>query len=301
MIRKLRLEFGPTAEACALAGFLARSQENPPESWATLMSSAERAFAAIVEERRALEERLDEIGEATGVEVAIDEIEHEDGDGDASDDHALGTFDAEFDLPAVMSDPDEGLLVLRAISTLITFVDGLECHGFEARLSGKVVETEQVEEVLKEYAEQSGFSLDPEGEPDIDLGDEDEEGEEEDEEDEWAEVPPEPRATPSTPPSSGKGRVSGRFSKAGGTFGGLDEEASAPAGPVRGTFGEEEHFFLHHSRLVWPVSADELQKAYRLLMFHSHPDRAPGDPAAEQRFKFLMEGHNKLKRRLAVG
>jgi molecular chaperone DnaJ len=42
-------------------------------------------------------------------------------------------------------------------------------------------------------------------------------------------------------------------------------------------------------------SADEIKKAYRKLAMQCHPDRNPGDKAAEQRFKEVSEAYDVLK------
>src|SRR4051794_9755124 len=43
------------------------------------------------------------------------------------------------------------------------------------------------------------------------------------------------------------------------------------------------------------VGADELKKAYRKLAMQHHPDRNPGDKAAEQKFKEISEAYDVLK------
>src|SRR5215472_3732003 len=43
------------------------------------------------------------------------------------------------------------------------------------------------------------------------------------------------------------------------------------------------------------ASADDLKKAYRKLAMQYHPDRNPGDKAAEQRFKDISEAYDVLK------
>ena len=42
------------------------------------------------------------------------------------------------------------------------------------------------------------------------------------------------------------------------------------------------------------ASADEIKKAYRKLAFDSHPDRHPGDKAAEERFKQINAAYSVL-------
>src|ERR1700704_4916250 len=42
------------------------------------------------------------------------------------------------------------------------------------------------------------------------------------------------------------------------------------------------------------ASADEIKKAYRKLARRYHPDRNPGDKAAEERFKEISQAHDVL-------
>src|SRR5215470_5141379 len=43
------------------------------------------------------------------------------------------------------------------------------------------------------------------------------------------------------------------------------------------------------------AAADDLKKAYRKLAMQWHPDRNPGDKAAEQKFKDINEAYDVLK------
>src|SRR5580698_2618746 len=43
------------------------------------------------------------------------------------------------------------------------------------------------------------------------------------------------------------------------------------------------------------ASGDDIKKAFRKLAMQCHPDRHPGDKAAEQRFKDINEAHDVLK------
>ena len=43
------------------------------------------------------------------------------------------------------------------------------------------------------------------------------------------------------------------------------------------------------------ASADDLKKAYRKLAMQFHPDRNPGDKAAELKFKEISEAYDVLK------
>src|SRR5205809_7677630 len=43
------------------------------------------------------------------------------------------------------------------------------------------------------------------------------------------------------------------------------------------------------------AGADDIRKAYRKIAFESHPDRNPGDKAAEQSFKEATEAYEVLR------
>ena len=43
------------------------------------------------------------------------------------------------------------------------------------------------------------------------------------------------------------------------------------------------------------ASAEDIKKAYRKLAMQFHPDRNPGDKAAEHRFKEISEAYDVLK------
>src|SRR5580692_4956188 len=47
--------------------------------------------------------------------------------------------------------------------------------------------------------------------------------------------------------------------------------------------------------VVKTASGDELKKAYRKLAMQCHPDRNPGDKAAEHKFKNLSEAYDVLR------
>ena len=52
----------------------------------------------------------------------------------------------------------------------------------------------------------------------------------------------------------------------------------------------------HYTTLGVPrnASADEIKKAYRKLVRETHPDKHPGDPAAEERFKQIAQANEIL-------
>ncbi len=48
------------------------------------------------------------------------------------------------------------------------------------------------------------------------------------------------------------------------------------------------------------ASADEIKKAYRKLALQYHPDRNPGDKAAEEKFKEAAEAYDVLSDELSL-
>lgn len=53
--------------------------------------------------------------------------------------------------------------------------------------------------------------------------------------------------------------------------------------------------FLAAARLRWPVSLGALEESWRAVAFAAHPDRAPDDPSAGQRFVALRRGFEELR------
>ena len=56
----------------------------------------------------------------------------------------------------------------------------------------------------------------------------------------------------------------------------------------------QENDYYRILGLAPEASADDIKKAYRKLALETHPDRNPGDPAAEERFKRVSEAYGVL-------
>lgn len=56
----------------------------------------------------------------------------------------------------------------------------------------------------------------------------------------------------------------------------------------------QENEYYQILGLASEASSDDIKKAYRKLALETHPDRNPGDPAAEERFKRISEAYGVL-------
>lgn len=56
----------------------------------------------------------------------------------------------------------------------------------------------------------------------------------------------------------------------------------------------QENDYYQILGLAAEASSDDIKKAYRKLALETHPDRNPGDPAAEERFKRISEAYGVL-------
>lgn len=69
-----------------------------------------------------------------------------------------------------------------------------------------------------------------------------------------------------------------------------------PTYPARAT--ENERFFLYRAKLSWPVDAETLRRAWKLLVLEMHPDRNPGREAASFELIAINKGYDALRERL---
>ncbi len=315
MIRKIKVDVTPAERVHALGALLeTRNRGGWPDRWYEVELRAGQMLADVAEEYAKLVRDADELAEWEGVTLDRGDYEFP---GEYID---LGTLSLEVDLRAVMSDPEAGIEVVRKLHAWMKFAD--EGLGFDLSIRmgvrrGTALDAEQE---LEELAQAYGTALDPAEVPDVDFGGEDEgeggedEGEggeddvdadEDDVEDEGESEDDEASARRSRPPSGrGRAAVKGRFKNSGGAFGGLDENAVPPRGgtprPGGPTFLEGEMFFLAQTQVQWPSDAVALRRAWKLVVLHRHPDRAPDDPHAHGNFVMLKAGYEALLRRLGV-
>lgn len=84
----------------------------------------------------------------------------------------------------------------------------------------------------------------------------------------------------------------------------MRNQPSAKTAPLVDGFTHEEHYFIHQTRITWPITEEELQTLRKTVIIQNHPDRfahASEDDrrAANDRFKLLKLGVERLLARLS--
>lgn len=293
-IKKVRLTLVPTGTAQALADLAATEDEwHWPAAWSVIQGATAEAMAQLAEETEELRELCETLEASDGV---IAELDFDD---DVDDDvFVCGKF--EVDLREVL-EGDEGPAAAAALVRLLDVTSRSVGYHAEATVGGKRMDLDVAARALALELAARGVPLESQEAPTVVFGS-DAKGRA------TASAPPAPPPPPPPPPRpTGK---KPRNTEARGGFGGLDEEEavrSQPRGradePLVDGFTHEEHFFIHQTRITWPIATEQLELLRKRVLADNHPDRfaTAGDDArrdAHGRFVWLSKGAERLLARL---
>jgi len=292
-IKKVRLTLEPTGTAQALADLAATEDEwHWPAAWAAIQGATAEAMAQITEETDELRALCETLEAADGVFAELDV------DVDVDEDvFVCGKF--EIDLRGVI-EGDEGPAAAAALVRLLDVTSRSVGYHADVMIGGKRMDLDAAGRALALELASRGVPLETQEAPTVVFGSDAKGGA-------ASSTPPAPPPKPPRP--TGK---KPRNTESKGGFGGLDEDAatreqprSRSAEPLFDGFTHEEHFFIHQTRITWPVAGDQLLLLRKRVLTDSHPDRfaAAGDDArhaAHERFVWLSTGVERLLARLGV-
>lgn len=298
-IRKVKLMLAPSDTALRLAALVATEAEwEWPAAWSALASAAAEALEQTLEETAELRALCEALADADGVEAALDLDDEID-----EDTFVCGAI--ELDLREVLA-AKRGAEAAVALVRLLEATLRSTAYWADVWVGGKRMELDDAARTLTLDLVARGVPIEGDEVPTVDFGADARGGA-------TASAPPAPPPPPPPPPKAP--RAAGkkpRNTEAKGGFGGLDEDAAARdqprsrgAEPLVDGFTHEEHFFIHQTRITWPVAGDQLLLLRKRVLTDSHPDRfaAAGDDArraAHERFVWLSTGVERLLARLGV-